>query len=87
MIGFPANHDGQQGLQWHLNKAGMAATAEGIAYWLTREGVRPVKPSVTIEPGMEKPGSTMPAPGAPVPADPVPKATGTPVPPATPRKR
>lgn len=80
MIGFPPNYDGRQGLQWHLNKAGMAATAEGIAYWLVKGGAKPVKPSVTIEPGAEKPGATMPAPGAPVPADPVPKATPTPIP-------
>lgn len=34
MIGFPARYDGRQGLQWHLNLAGMQATADGIAQQL-----------------------------------------------------
>lgn len=74
MIGSPQGYDGRQGLQWHLNKAGMQATADGIAFWLIKTGVRPAKPSVTVEPGSNPPGqpATMPAPGAPQPAVPVP---------------
>lgn len=42
MIGFPAGYDGRQGLQWHLNKAGMQATADAIAEQLVRTGVKPL---------------------------------------------
>jgi len=80
MIGSPENYDGSQGLQWHLNKAGMAATAEGIAAWLIKDGVKPVKASVTSEPGNARPAPTMPAPGAPAPADRVPTGASTPQP-------
>lgn len=38
MIGAPAGYDGRQGLQWHLNKAGMQATADGIASVLQQPG-------------------------------------------------
>jgi len=34
-IGFPPGYDGKQGLQWHPSLAGMKATADGIAYWLS----------------------------------------------------
>lgn len=80
MIGSPQGYDGRQGLQWHLNKAGMQASADGIASWLIRSGVRPVKPSVTVEPGLNPPGQapTKPAPGQPVPAVPVPATPGQP---------
>jgi lysophospholipase L1-like esterase len=80
MIGSPAGYDGRQGLQWHLNKAGMQATADGIAVQLVKSGVRPVKPAVTVEPGVNPPGQqpTMPAPGAPAPADRVPAPSATP---------
>ncbi|WP_404480807.1 SGNH/GDSL hydrolase family protein [Novosphingobium sp. BL-52-GroH] len=77
MIGSPQGYDGRQGLQWHLNKAGMQATADGIAKWLVKSGVKPVKPFVTPEPGLNPPGQapTMTAPGAPKPAVPVPAPT------------
>lgn len=77
MIGSPQGYDGREGLQWHLNKAGMQATADGVAWWLVRGGVKPVKPSVTVEPGVNPPGQapTIPAPGAPKPAVPVPAPT------------
>lgn len=80
MIGSPQGYDGRQGLQWHLNKAGMQATADGISSWLIKAGVRPVKPSVTVEPGLNPPGPapTKPAPGQPVPAVPVPAPTAAP---------
>jgi lysophospholipase L1-like esterase len=80
MIGSPAGYDGRQGLQWHLNKAGMQATADGIAAWLIKSGVKPVRPSVTPEPGANPPGQapTMPAPGAPKPAVPVPNPAAKP---------
>jgi lysophospholipase L1-like esterase len=86
MIGSPQGYDGRQGLQWHLNKTGMQATADNIACWLIKGGVKPVKPSVTVEPGSNPPGQapTMPAPGAPVPAVPVPAPTATPSPSTTP---
>ncbi|EJU13819.1 hypothetical protein NRB_10320 [Novosphingobium sp. 11B] len=80
MIGSPQGYDGRQGLQWHLNKAGMQATADGISSWLIKAGVRPVKPSVTVEPGLNPPGPapTKPAPGQPIPAVPVPAPTAAP---------
>lgn len=46
MIGAPKGYDGKQGLQWHLNLAGMKATADGIAYWLERSGVQPKVPQM-----------------------------------------
>lgn len=48
MIGSPQGYDGRQGLQWHLNKAGMQATAEGVAYWLIKSGVKPGKSNVPL---------------------------------------
>jgi lysophospholipase L1-like esterase len=48
MIGFPAGWDVRQGLQWHLNRAGMQATADGIATELARSGVK--VPAPAIEP-------------------------------------
>lgn len=74
MIGSPPNYDGRLGLQWHLNKAGMAATADNIAASLIREGVKPVKPPVSPEPGTAKPAPTMPAPGTPKLQVPAPSA-------------
>lgn len=47
MIGSPEGYDGKQGLQWHLNLAGMKATADGIAYWLIKSGIKPEAPQVT----------------------------------------
>lgn len=41
MIGSPKDYDGKQGMRWHLNLAGMKATADGIAYWLTEAGINP----------------------------------------------
>lgn len=79
MIGFPQGYDGRQGLQWHLNKAGMQATTDSIAALLIKDGVRPVKPATTVQPGANPPGQqqpTKPAPGQPVPAVPVPAPTG-----------
>lgn len=91
MIGAPQGYDGKQGLQWHLNKAGMQATADGIAYWLIQGGARPVKPSVTIEASPAQkaatPAPTMPAPGAPAPADPVPTGPAKPAPAPTPQPK
>lgn len=78
MIGSPAGYDGRQGLQWHLNKAGMQATADSIAALLIKDGVRPARPAPVVKPGINAPGQqpTRPAPGQPVPAVPVP-AGGT----------
>jgi lysophospholipase L1-like esterase len=58
MIGAPKGYDGKQGLQWHLNLAGMKATADGIAYWLNETGVEPKTPQPTTG---EKPAETPPA--------------------------
>lgn len=44
MIGAPAGYDGSKGLQWHLNLAGMRATAHDIAWWLVNDGVREINP-------------------------------------------
>lgn len=38
MIGAPKDYDGKQGMMWHLNLAGMKATADGIAYGLIENG-------------------------------------------------
>ncbi|TCM22368.1 GDSL-like lipase/acylhydrolase family protein [Novosphingobium sp. PhB165] len=46
MIGSPDGYDGHLGLQWHLNYAGMEATANEIAWWLTRVGVKSVRPNL-----------------------------------------
>ncbi|WP_067733638.1 SGNH/GDSL hydrolase family protein [Novosphingobium naphthalenivorans] len=62
MIGSPQGYDGKQGLQWHLNKAGMQATADGIAYWLIQAGTTPGTP---ITPAPE---ATPEQPAAPAPA-------------------
>ncbi len=40
MIGSPEGYNGSQGLQWHLNFAGMQATANDIAWWLVQSGVK-----------------------------------------------
>lgn len=88
MIGSPDGYDGRQGLQWHLNKAGMKATADAIAAWLIKTGVKPVRPAVAAEPGSNPPGQapTIQAPGAPRPAVPVPAPGAAPASP-TPAKR
>lgn len=91
MIGAPQGYDGKQGLQWHLNKAGMQATADGIAYWLIQSGVKPVKPSVQVEitpaaaaptpivpPGPPPVEITPTAPATQAPATPAPEETGSP---------
>ncbi len=45
MIGSPAGYDGSQGLQWHLNLAGMRATAQDISWWLINSsGVKEINP-------------------------------------------
>ena len=64
MIGSPEGYDGRQGLQWHLNRAGMEATAESVATLLIESGVRPVKTPT--------PAEATPA-GTPVPLRLVPK--------------
>lgn len=82
MIGAPAGYDGSQGLQWHLNLAGMQRTAHDISWWLTRAGVKPVKPVVQFDPPVQEgapagavpeaipaPGTT-PEGGSPKPAVP-----------------
>lgn len=48
MIGSPKDYDGKQGMQWHLNLAGMRATADGIAYWLGKAGTNPAIPQQTM---------------------------------------
>ena len=47
MIGSPKEYDGKQGMRWHLNLAGMKATVDGIAYWLTEAGINPMAPQQT----------------------------------------
>lgn len=87
MIGSPQGYDGSRGLAWHLNLAGMRATAEGIAHWLIQAGVKPVKPSVQVEPAAAQgPARTMPAPNAPAPAAQVPVTAPTPAPTTTPKE-
>lgn len=56
MIGFPKGYDGKQGLQWHLNLAGMTATAEGIANGLIASGVRPkaLQQTAPVDPAKDK---------------------------------
>lgn len=68
MIGSPQGYDGRQGLQWHLNKAGMQATADGVAWWLIQDGVKAVR-STSDAPAAKAPlpAPTMTAPAAPVP--------------------
>lgn len=70
MIGSPTGYDGKQGLQWHLNKTGMQATAEGIAYWLVKSGVKPGKSNVPMAftPPPAPPVLLSPPPPAPAPA-------------------
>ena len=58
MVGAPQGYDGKQGLQWHLNKAGMQAAADGIAYWLIEAGV---KPGEAVEPVVPEAPSDQPA--------------------------
>lgn len=57
MIGAPQGYDGKQGLQWHLNKAGMQATADGIAYWLIEAGIKPGIPATPVPPAVTEPAS------------------------------
>lgn len=66
LIGSPEGYDGRQGLQWHLNFAGMEATANDIAWWLTRTGVKPVRPNLP---------QVAPAPAPLVTPPPVPTTT------------
>ena len=47
MIGSPKEYDGKEGMRWHLNLAGMKATADGIAYWLAEAGTNPTAPQQT----------------------------------------
>lgn len=44
MIGSPAGYDGSLGLQWHLNLAGMRATAQDISWWLINSGIKEINP-------------------------------------------
>lgn len=74
MIGSPEGYDGSQGLQWHLNFAGMQATANDIAWWLTRSGVKAPRPTLTLQP------QAAPAPMIATPPPPAPRATPTPAP-------
>lgn len=68
MIGAPKGYDGREGLQWHLNKAGMQATADGIAYWLVKAGVKPGRSNVPM---------TFPPPPPPVLVAPPPPSAAT----------
>lgn len=78
MIGAPKDYDARQGMQWHLNLAGMKATADGIAYWLTESGVQPKPPQVTgpvVEPAgggfapLESSATPAPGPGRGAPPE------------------
>ena len=62
MIGSPQGYDGKQGLQWHLNKAGMQATADGIAYWLIHAGTEPGNPVTPVPSASPTPPAGTPAP-------------------------
>ena len=70
MIGAPPGYDGRHGLQWHLNKAGMQATADTIAYWLVKSGVKPAQPNMPVR-------LTLPAPAPVLLSPPKPAPTGT----------
>lgn len=81
---------GQQatdGIGWHLNAAGMKATADGIAYWLTSPDRRTFDPRFEPEPvqvAAPSPATPAPAPAVPAPVVSAPvSAAGT----ATPANR
>ncbi|WP_443477887.1 SGNH/GDSL hydrolase family protein [Novosphingobium aerophilum] len=79
MIGSPEGYDGRQGLQWHLNFAGMQATANDIGWWLTRSGVKQTKPTVTVQPQSVPQGvPTIVVPPAVPGTAPTPKPSPTP---------
>jgi len=82
MIGFPKGYDGSQGLQWHLNKAGMKATAEGIAYWLIN-GKAPVVPPAEAAPAAPV-DSASPKTATPPESTPTPTPEAKPTPEAMP---
>lgn len=77
MIGSPEGYDGSQGLQWHLNKAGMEATADGIAASLARAGFKPVASATKVEPAPRPTAKPAARPSA-KPTEPAPKATAKP---------
>ncbi|GGC02040.1 hypothetical protein GCM10011494_20690 [Novosphingobium endophyticum] len=83
MIGSPKGYDGKQGQQWHLNLAGMKATADGIAYWLTESGLTPGTPQQTapvatpLKPGVPTPDAQAPANDATADNAPASGAPGT----------
>ncbi|WP_313440625.1 SGNH/GDSL hydrolase family protein [Novosphingobium sp.] len=68
MIGSPEGYDGSQGLQWHLNFAGMQATANDIAWSLTRSGVKAPTPTLTLLPQTVQTPAPVIAPPPPRPA-------------------
>lgn len=80
LIGAPKNYDGKQGLQWHLNKAGMQATADAITLELVRNGFAPPPVPKTV-PQTTAPKTGAPQTGAPRMTAPVsPAAAPTPKP-------
>jgi lysophospholipase L1-like esterase len=58
LFGAPGTFDAAKGLAWHPTPAGMRATADGIAYWLSRSA-----PTVRVEP-RHKPEPTVAEPAA-----------------------
>lgn len=82
MIGSPKEYDGRQGMPWHLNLAGMKATADGIAYWLAEAGLNPAKPQRTAPAAQTgaSPAAAVPqaAPEAALPLAPQPQAASAP---------
>lgn len=69
LIGSPQGYDGSRGMAWHLNLAGMKATADGIAHWLIQSGVKPVKPRVEVQTSAPAPAPAIQLPKpAPKPA-------------------
>ena len=67
MIGAPKDYDGKEGMRWHLNLAGMKATAEGIAYWLAEAGTTPTAPQKTAPVPRASGSASAEAPSEPVP--------------------
>ncbi|WP_395395221.1 SGNH/GDSL hydrolase family protein [Novosphingobium sp. BL-8A] len=77
LIGSPDGYDGRLGLQWHLNFAGMEATANDIAWWLMRTGVKPVKPNLLPQIAPAPAPLVTPPPVPPVKPVPTSTASGT----------
>lgn len=70
MIGSPEGYNGKDGLQWHLNRAGMEATANDIAWWLTQNGYTQTSPAIIVAPQIAPAPAPAPfiAPPPPPPA-------------------